>query len=217
MDINEEISIDFLKNADKIIDEIYYLGGFFMNEKVLIGTICGLILVVIVIGAYVLMVPTIDPVPVTSDPEDVFVENALLKELAIERPNKEIPRLFAIRNYDDMLDPQEMNKIPYLRYYVLDNLAQDHMLILPFDVGGRITVTRLMWDDWSEKYVPSTAEDAVLVDEEIYQGYSLLLQYDRPSSNPEYQIKITQGSETATYYINPVDGELEEYEYVKRD
>ena len=38
------------------------------------------------------------------------------------------------------------------------------MLILPFDVGGRITVTRLMWDDYSEKYVPSNAEDAVLID-----------------------------------------------------
>ena len=65
--------------------------------------------------------------------------------------------------------------------------------------------------------MPSTAEDAVLIDEEITQGYALLLQYDRPSSNPEYQIKITQGSDIATYTINPVDGKLEEYEYVKRD
>jgi hypothetical protein len=116
-----------------------------------------------------------------------------------------------------MLEPEEINSIYYLRYYVLDSTAKGHMLILPFDVGGRITVTRLMWDDYSEKYVPSNAEDAVLIDEIITQGYSLLLQYDRPSSNPEYQIKITQGSSTATYNIGPVEGDLEEYEYIKRD
>ena len=44
-----------------------------------------------------------------------------------------------------------------------------------------------------------------------------MIQYDRPSSNPEYQIKITQGSETATYIIGPSNGKLEEYEFVKRD
>ena len=32
-----------------------------MNEKVLIGIICGLILIVVGIGSYVMLVPTIEP------------------------------------------------------------------------------------------------------------------------------------------------------------
>jgi hypothetical protein len=217
MDINEEISIDFFKNDDKIIGEVYCLGGFFMNEKVLIGIICGLVLVVFGIGSYVMMTPTINPDPIDPAVESVFEENQLPKYLGVERPDTKVPRLFAIRNYDDMLDQEEINSIACLRYYVLDNRAKDHMLIIPFDIGGRITVTRLEWDPYEEDYLPSNREDAVLIDEQIVQGYSLLLQYDRPSNNPEYQIKITQGSSTATYKIGPATNELEEYEFVKRD
>lgn len=188
-----------------------------MNEKVLIGIICVLVLVLVGIGSYVMLVPTVNPDDNINIVENVLPENELPKYLGIDRPNKEIPRLFAIRNYEDRLEPDEINQISCLRYYVLDNNAKDHMLILPFDVGGRITVTRLEWHDYSEKYVPSNAEDAVLIDDEIVQGYSLLLQYDRPSNNPEYQIKITQGNSTATYNISPVEGKLEEVEYIKRD
>ena len=188
-----------------------------MNEKVLIGIICALILVVVGIGSYVMLVPTINPDPLDPVIENVFEENQLPKFLKIERPNTKVPRLFAIRNYNDSLDQEEINSIYYLRYYVLDANAKDHMLILPFDIGGRITVTRLEWDPYEEDYLPSNAEDAILIDEEIVQGYALLLQYDRPSSNPEYQIKITQGSDVATYNIKPAIGELEEYEFIKRD
>lgn len=188
-----------------------------MKEKILIAVICGLVLMVVGIFSYVMLVPTIEPENTNQPVQNVFQPNELPGRLGINRPNKEIPRIFAIRNYESTLEPEEINNIGYVRYHILDNNAKGHMLILPFDVGGRITVTELMWDDYSEKYVPSTAEDAVVIDDQILQGYSLLLQYDRPSSNPEYEIKITQGSETATYIIEPIDGKLEEYEFIKRD
>lgn len=199
--------------------ELYYcLGGLFMKEKILIGAICALILVVVGIGSYVALVPTIDPVrspdPVVTD----FPENELPAKLGIQRPNTRVPRIFAVRNYEERLDQEEINQIDFLKYYVLDGSSQDHILVVPFDIGGRITVTELMWDDYEEEYVPSNAEDAVLIDEEITPGYALLLQYDRPSSAPEYQIKVTQGATTATYNIEPNGNkDREEYEYVKSD
>ena len=42
-----------------------------------------------------------------------------------------------------------------------------------------------------------------------------MLSYDRPSTNPEYEIKITQGSTVATYKIGPSTGD--EIEFVKMD
>ena len=189
-----------------------------MKEKILIGVICGLILVVVAIGSYVALVPTVDPIP-TSSPEIIeFPANELPKKLGIQRPNTRVPKIFAIRNYEDGLDQEEINEIDFLKYYVLDPSSEDHILVLPFDVGGRITVSELMWDDYEEDYVQSNAEDSVLIDEEITPGYALLLQYDRPSNAPEYQIKVTQGATTATYKIQPKGkNKIEEYEYIKSD
>ena len=160
----------FLKNTDRIKGSVYYLGGFYMKEKILIALICGLILGVVGIGAYVMLVPTIEPVnPNIPNNVITYEPNQLPGIIGISRPNKEIPRLFAIRNYEENLEAEEINAIGVLRYHILSNTAKGHMLILPFDVGGRITVTKLMWDDYSEKFVPSTAEDAVIIDDSIRQ------------------------------------------------
>lgn len=189
-----------------------------MKEKILIGIICGLILVVVAIGSYVYLVPTVEPEKPADIIETNFPENDLPKLLDIDRPNKKVPRIFAIRNYDKTLNPEEINLIESLRYYVLDNKAKGHLLVLPFDVGGRITVTKLQYDDYEEAYVPSTNENAVLIDDLIKPGYGLLLQYDRPSTNPEYQIKVTQGATTATYVIAPGNAnDIPQIEFVSED
>lgn len=186
------------------------------KEKVLIGVICALILIVVGIGSYVYLVPTVDP----DKPEIVvnndFPENELPKKLGIDKPNTKVARVFAIRNYEKGLDADEINSINVpIRYYVLNSKATGSMLILPFEVGGRITVTELMWDDYEEDFVPSNKEDAVLIDEQITENYGLMLQYNRPSNNPEYQIKITQGSTVATYNIGPSSGD--EIDFIKMD
>ena len=187
-----------------------------MKEKALIIAICVLALAAVTIGSYVYLVPTVDP----EKPEVVinndFPENELPKTIGIKKPDKKVPRVFAIRNYEKELNSDEINAINVpIRYYVLDNKATGKMLVLPFEVGGRITVTELMWDDVEENFVPSNKDNAVLIDEQITPNYGLMLSYDRPSTNPEYEIKITQGSTVATYKIGPSTGD--EIEFVKMD
>lgn len=187
-----------------------------MKEKILIAVICALALIVVAIGSYVYLVPTVDPDKPIQVVENNFPENELPKTLKISKPNTKVARVFAIRNYEKGLDAEEINSINVpIRYYVLGSKPTSSMLILPFEVGGRITVTELMWDDYEEDFVPSNKEDAVLIDEQITQNYGLMLNYDRPSTNPEYQIKITQGSTVATYKIGPSTDE--EIEFVKMD
>lgn len=187
-----------------------------MKEKILIAVICVLALVVVAIGSYVYLVPTVDPDKPVVIINNNFPENELPKVLKISKPNTKVARVFAIRNYEDGLDSDEINEIKVpIRYYVLGNKAKGNLLVLPFEVGGRITVTELMWDDFEEDYVPSNKDDAVLIDEQITPNYGLMLSYDRPSTNPEYEIKITQGSTVATYKIGPSTGD--EIEFVKMD
>ncbi len=187
-----------------------------MKEKILIAVICVLALVVVAIGSYVYLVPTVDPDKPVKIINNNFPENELPKVLKINKPNTKVARVFAIRNYEDELDSDEINEIKVpIRYYVLGNKAKGNLLVLPFEVGGRITVTELMWDDFEEDYVPSNKDDAVLIDEQITPNYGLMLNYDRPSTNPEYEIKITQGSTVATYKIGPSTDE--EIEFVKMD
>lgn len=216
MDINEEISIDFFKKADNNRSEMLLLGGFFMKEKILILLIAVLGLIALAVGAYVLLVPTVDP-----NAQVVYKENKLFEKLEIEREVKseDIARVFFIRNYEDKLEPNEINNIDNLRYYILDNNAKGHMLILPYNIGGKITVTKLKLNEINEKYVPSNAEDAILINEEITKDYALLLKYDRATSVPQYQIKITQGDKIATYNIEPIGGagRVSEYEHIQRD
>ena len=187
-----------------------------MKEKILVIVICALALVVVGIGSYVYLVPTVDPekpVPIVNNDSQ---EYELRKVLKINDPNTKVPRIFAVRNYEKELAPDEINAIEVpIRYYVLGSKAKGNILVLPFEVGGRITVTELMWDEYEEDFVPSNKEDAVLIDEQITPNYGLMLSYDRPSTNPEYQIKITQGSYVATYNIGPSTGE--EIEFVKID
>lgn len=187
-----------------------------MKEKILIAVICVLALVVVAIGSYVYLVPTVDPDKPVEIINNDFPENELPKVLKISKPNTKVARVFAIRNYEDELDSDEINEIKVpIRHYVLSNKAKGNLLVLPFEVGGRITVTALMWDDFEETYVPSNKDDAVLIDEPITPNYGLMLSYDRPSTNPEYEIKITQGSTVATYKIGPSTGD--EIEFVKMD
>lgn len=185
-----------------------------MKEKILIGIICVLALAVIAIGAYVCLVPTMGPANVQDTNELVFPENELTKTLGVEKPNTKIARIFAVRNYENGIDIDEINSINNpIRCYVLDSRAKGNIFILPFEVGGRITVTKLVWDDYEEDFIPSTQADAILIDEQITQNYGLMLKYDRPSTNPEYQVKITQGNAVAVYDIGPSN--KEKIEFVK--
>lgn len=192
-----------------------------MKDKILMIAIGILSVIVVVIGSYVALMPTVNPDNRGGNVVlEKLPENEMLPRLGIARQSKDksIRRIMVVRNYEDKLDPDEINLIDRLRYYVLDRNAKGHILVLPYDIGGRITVTELEYSEYTETYVPSTKEDSVLIDEEITPGYALLLQYDRPSTNPEYQVKITQGEVTATYNINPADSsQMDEDEHIARD
>jgi len=181
------------------------------------------IAVLAILALCLLAVIAITPDPVPGPPPDPYTSNELASVLEIERdPKAKREILMQMKTYDIGVDESEINLIAKtpdtdLRYYVLDKDAKGHLLFVPFEINGIITISKVEYD--------SVDTEDYYVGEEIFRdtvtpNYALLLKYDKPDSY-EYEIKLTQGEQTATYRILNKDprtgGRVEASHPIKED
>lgn len=179
-----------------------------MNKTIITVAIIVLGVVALCLGGIIIATPD----PVEPAPVDIHTDNSLVEKLGIERPNKKTERLFAIKTYQgdvNTKDIVEIAQIGGMEYIELDPRANDYLLVVPFEVGGKLSVSQVVYDDYLEEYVvpKNTGDDSIYQfkannGENVYDYYSLLIRYSRPDT-PEFQIKLIQdnGEQTATYNI----------------
>ena len=167
-----------------------------MKKTIIIVIIGVLSVAAICIGVILALMPK----PIEQVEVDPYTPNNLANILEIEKPNKKIERLMAIRTYEKNVDMNDINTIAKntkIRYYILDENATGHLLIVPFEINGKLTISEVYYDsDYEEDYLTGQ----VIFSDDVTENYALLLKYDRPDV-PEYEIKLTQGKQTATYRI----------------
>jgi len=179
-----------------------------MNKNnIIIGIIAVLTVLLMCIGIYIAKTPPIvEETPPPPDPHPVN-ELANIEALEIIRPERKIPKRVAIRNYTDGLNVEHINALSankkQIYYNVLTRDSKNYMLIVPYQIGGTLTLTELMYVDKLEAWVANP--ERVIISHEIGEDYALLLQYDRPV-NAKYELKITQSDETMTYQIEAAEG-----------
>lgn len=182
-----------------------------------------IIAILAVLAICLLAVIAVTPDPVVAPPPDPHTDNKLAALLEIER-NTDVKReiLMAIRTYTNGVDEKDINLIAEtagtdLRYYVLNKDAKGHLLIVPFEINGTITISKIKYDsdDTEDYYVDK--QDVIFKDT-VTPNYALLLKYDRPGTY-EYEIKLTQGEQTSTYWIlNNASGDrIEATQFIKED
>jgi len=193
-------------------------------KKILIVLIAIFSIAAICFG--VLWAITPEPEPIVAI--DRHTDNDLIEILGIERPNREVERLLAIKTYQGEVDFEDIRKIAQvggMEYIELDDKSDDYLLIVPLEINGKLTISSLMYDEYKEDFVVDETKPVEKCNggEDLYNNYSLLLRYSRPD-NPEYQIKLTQEQDsvkeqTATYNIINMEGDVPVgiTQYVKDD
>lgn len=190
-----------------------------MKYKILIAIILVLSIVLIGLMTYIIITPTKVPV-VPVPPTPTYPENELAGIIGVKRPIKEIPRMFAINFYGHkpgtMLPAKVINNIENLSYFMLDEAANTNLLIMPFETGGTLRICKVVWDDYKEKYVAD--ETQVVYERLVEPKFALLLKCDF-AFDQRYEIKLIQGEDTATYWLEPpAEGEqIPETCFVKLD
>ena len=185
-----------------------------MNKKIIIIIIGVLVFIALVLGVIILITPDpVEPVEVIS-----YDNNNLIETFDITRPNKRVERLIAIKTYEGEPNFQDMLKLTQdanLEYVELDEKAKDYMLIIPFNINGRMRIFNVEYNDYDEEYqLQKTPAYRCYNDERLPQNYGLLVRYSRPST-PKFAVKLylredeeTNTYQTATYMItNTENGE----------
>lgn len=191
-----------------------------MNKTYIVVIIAVLAVLAICLCALIAVTPD----PVKPPPPDPHTPNELAAVLEIER-NTSVQReiLMALRTYTNGVDENDINLIAQtpntnLRYFVLDKNAKGHLLLVPFEINGTITISRVKYDsEDTEDYYVDKSE--VIFKDKVTPNYALLLKYDRPDTY-EYEIKLTQGEQTSTYWIlNKASGggRIEATQFIKED
>lgn len=179
-----------------------------MNKTIIIVLIGVLAVVALCLGVVIMVTPDpVEPVPV-----DMHTPNSLIETLGIERPNKTMERLLAIRTYEDVdfstLVSSDMLKLAQLggvEYLELDERSNDYLLIVPLEINGNLEVSNVVYDDIDEMYMSQNVMFKANGGKRLPDNYALLVRYTRPKL-PQYEIKLTQKKitgeqQTATYQI----------------
>jgi len=175
-----------------------------------------------IVAICLMVLIALTPAPVEPAPIDIYTPNSLPIALGIERPNKTLERLIALKTYqekevllDDLLT---ISQIGGLEYYELDPESNDYLLITPFEIKGTLELQSLAYNEVAEIYEPQQIIFKANNGEELPDNYSLLIKYSRPKE-PEYRVKLIQGDQVASYHIiNTEDGEpVKMVQFVKDD
>ena len=185
-----------------------------MNKKIIISIIGVLVFISLALGVVIMVMPEPEkPVEVIS-----YDNNNLIETFDITRPNKRVERLIAIKTYEGEPNFQDMLKLTQdanLEYLELDEKAKDYMLIIPFNVNGRMRIFNVEYNDYDEEYqLQKNPVYKCYNGERLPQNYGLLVRYSRPST-PKFAVKLylredeeTNTYQTATYMItNTENGE----------
>ena len=175
-----------------------------MKKTIIIVGIIVFSTIAICLGILIALTPD----PIGPAPVDIHEPNSIVSEVGIERPDTSTERLIAIRTYngkadafDDLVKIAQFGRVEYL---VLDDKSDDYLLIMPFEIKGKMILSSLKYDTFNEVYVKDETKSSFECNsgKELPDGYCLLLRYTRPTT-PEYQLKLFQEDEkqTATYQI----------------
>ena len=171
-----------------------------MKKTVIIVLIAILSVAAICVG---ILIAITEPVVETS-PADPYTPNSLITTLGIERPSKKIERLVAIRTYQGEIESEDLIKIAKaggMEFLDLDKESDDYLLVIPFEINGKMQISNVTYDSFNEEYTSSgEAVFSCNNGKELPDNYSLLIRYSRPDE-PKYEIKLTQGEQQATYQI----------------
>lgn len=190
-----------------------------MKRTVIIVIIGFLAVCAICLGVLIAIMPE----PVEPAPVDIHTPNSVIQTLEIERPNKKVERLMALRTYQGEIDVNDLIKIAEqggLEYLELDDKSSEYILLMPFEINGKLEISTLRYDEYEEVFVPQETIFKANGGRELPDNYSLLIRYSRPSI-PQYQIKLSQneGEQTATYQIVNMEGDtpVKKTQFVKDD
>jgi len=192
-----------------------------MKKTVLIVLIVVLSIAAMCLGVAILMMPE----PAEPAYVDPHTPNSLIEKLGIERPNRKTERLLVLRTYEDEVafeDILEIAKVGGLEYHELDDRADDYILVIPFEINGKLYISDVEYDTFEEKFVEKDVIYKCNGGEVLPDNYCLLLRYSRPE-NPEYQLQLVQTTETghqvATYQIVNTEGDdpVKTTQFVKDD
>lgn len=181
-----------------------------MKKTVIIVFIVLLSIAAICLGVLIALTPD----PVQPVPEDPHTPNSLITTLGIERPDTTLERLLVLKTYQGGLNADDLLEIAQvggLEYYELDQRSNDYLLITPFEINGKLEISKLVYDTRNEIYVPESVAHTANGGNPLPDNYSLLIRYSRPEI-PEYEIKLTQPGitevpQTATYQIVNMEGD----------
>ncbi len=173
-------------------------------KKIIIGGIIVFSTIAICLGILIALTPD----PIEPAPIDIHEANSIVSKVEIIRPNTSTERLIAIRTYngkedafDDLVKVAQFGNVEYKE---LDDKSDDYLLIIPFEINGKMVLSPLKYDTYDEVYVEDESKTSFECNsgKELPDGYCLLLRYTRPTT-PEYQLKLSQedGEQTATYQI----------------
>jgi len=178
----------------------------------------------------VLIAKTKDPIP-EGPPPDPYTNNEMFEILEVDRKQEGSIRkkMMAILTYTNGSEDLIVNQIANntktnLKYVVLDKNAKGNLLVIPHNINGTITISKLVFDisDTGKYFVGDTVFTGT-----VCENYGLLLKCDRPDEKEKfeqkykYQIKLEQGEEVATYWISDSDNEsgarAEPTQYIRQD
>lgn len=178
-----------------------------MNKSAVIVVLIAICAVAAICLGVLIAVTPEKVVEVTKNP---YTANGMFEILEIERESGDRSRLMAIKTYKEKLDKIDINTISTnpttnLKYHILDENDKGHLLVLPYNINGTITVSKIIFDrdDTGEYKIGET-----LFTDTVKENYGLLLKYDRPGDEKyEYKIELTEGEKNAVYWISNTDNE----------
>ena len=199
-----------------------------MKKTVIIVLIAIFAVAAICVGV---LIPFTPDKKVVEEPKNPYTDNGMFEILEIDRAQEGNVRkkMMAILTYTNGSDEAIINQIANnkdtnLKYVVLDKNAKGNLLVVPHNINGTITISKLVFDvgDRGEYYVGDTVFTGT-----VWDNYGLLLKCDRPDEKEKfeqkykYQIKLEQGEQVATYWISDSDNESEKraeaIQYIRAD